>query len=194
MKDIVSIIDEGGIGVLPTDTILGLVGSAFSKKAVEKIYNVRQRDKDKPLIILIENSNDLKNFGVKDIPVAALEKIWPDKVSIIFEIHNKKLKYLDRGTKSLCFRMPKDRSLRDILKRTGPLVAPSANIQGMTPAKNITEAKKYFGDKIDFYLSGKTKSIKPSTILRYLPQEKLFKLEREGGINENRLRSKILLK
>ena len=90
--------------------------------------------------------------------------------------------------------MPKDRSLRDILKRTGPLVAPSANIQGMTPSKNITEAKKYLGNKIDFYLSGKTKSIKPSTILRYLPKEKIFKLEREGGVTENRLRSKILLK
>lgn len=192
MKNVIEIIKKGGIGVLPTDTILGIVGSAYSKKAVEKIYKVRERDKEKPLIILISDIGELKEFGVKNIPEKELTKIWPNKVSIIFEVKNKKLKYLHRGTNTLCFRWSKTKFIAGILEKTGPLVAPSANPQGKIPAKNITEAKKYFGDKLDFYIPSKNSNLTSSTILKYLTKEKKFELVREGAISINRL--KILRK
>lgn len=194
MKEAIEIIKKGGIGILPTDTILGIVGSAYSKKAVERIYEVRERDKDKPLIILIENINELKKFGVKNIPEKELKKVWPDKVSIIFDIKSKKFEYLHRGTNNLCFRIPKNKFLIDILKKTGPLVAPSANPQGKPVAKNITEAKKYFGVEIDFYVGNENKNTTSSTILKYLAKEKAFELVREGSISKSRLQSKILIK
>ena len=76
-------------------------------------------------------------------------------------------KYLHRGTNSLAFRFPAKKSLIEILKKTGPLVAPSANPEGFKPAENITEAKKYFGgvDNSDFYLSGGTLKSEPSTLI-----------------------------
>ncbi|MEI8338175.1 MAG: L-threonylcarbamoyladenylate synthase [bacterium] len=194
MKNAVDIIKKGGIGVIPTDTILGLVGSAYSKKAVERIYEVRERDKNKPLIILINNVDELKKFGVKNIPQKELNKIWPSKVSIIFEVKNKKIEYLHRGTNSLCFRLPKTQFIADILKKTGPLVAPSANPQGKVPAKNITEAKKYFENRVDFFVSGRKPNPSPSTILGYISGEKKFELVREGAVSARRLKSKILIK
>ena len=65
MEKAVKILKEGGIGVLGTDTLYGLVGLALSPKAVERIYKIKERDTAKPLIILISSWEDLKLFKVK---------------------------------------------------------------------------------------------------------------------------------
>jgi L-threonylcarbamoyladenylate synthase len=73
-------------------------------------------------------------------------------------------KYLHRGTNSLSFRFPKDKLILNILKISGPLIAPSANWEGYEPAKNIKEAKKYFKNKV-FYLDRGNLISKPSTLI-----------------------------
>ncbi len=166
-QELIYTLKKDGIGVLPTDTIYGLVGSALSKKAVERIYRVRKRDKQKPFIVLISSFNDLRLFDVSaDTRIRrALQKLWPGPVSVILPCPSKKFLYLHRGTKTLAFRMPSDRWLRNVLKRTGPLVAPSANPAGKLPAYSVQEAKLYFGDKIDFYLDKGPKKKKSSLII-----------------------------
>ena len=62
---IIELLKNNKIGVLPTDTIYGLVGSALSIKTVERIYKVRQRDPQKPMIILISDRQDLEKFDIK---------------------------------------------------------------------------------------------------------------------------------
>lgn len=163
----VKILKGGGIGILPTDTIYGLVGLALSKRTVERIYEVRRRNPKKPLIILIADVADLKNFGIAldKKSESLLNRLWPDKVSVILPCERKKFKYLHRGTKSLAFRLPAKRSLRNLINKTGPLVAPSANPEGYPPAKNLKEAQEYFSDQVDFYSgSGELKSL-PSTLI-----------------------------
>jgi L-threonylcarbamoyladenylate synthase len=168
--DIVKSIQKDGVGIFPTDTLYGILGSAFSKKAVERIYCIKGRDENKPFIILIASISDLKKFGVtlskkqKDFLLTA----WPGKVSVILPCLEKKFEYLHRGTKSLAFRLPKNKKLIDLLKKTGPLVAPSANPQNKKPASTIAEAKKYFADSVDFYVSGSTKKGKPSRVVSLL--------------------------
>ena len=159
--EIKTILKNGGVGILPTDTLYGLVGSAFSKKAVQRIYRIKGRDEHKPFIVLIGSTKDLEQFGITGYHF--LHK-WPAKTSIILPCT--KYPYLHRGEKAIAFRVPAKKSLIALLKKTGPLVAPSANPQGLTPAKNITEAKKYFGNNVDFYVSGGTLVSPPSTILR----------------------------
>ena len=156
-------IKQGEIGVIPTDTIYGIVCSAFNENSVEKLYKIRKRNKDKPMIILIGSVNDLKLFNIN-----AIVKNWPEKTSIVFDCND--FEYLHRGKKSLAFRLPHNKDLIDILKISGPIVAPSANIEGGKPAENIKEAKNYFGDKIDFYLDVGTIKSKPSKII-YLNNE-----------------------
>jgi len=168
-KNVIKILKNGGVGVMPTDTLYGLVGSAFSKKAVNRIYKLKKRNKSKKFIILIASIKDLEKFGIK-YPyklefVGMLKKVWPGKVSIIIN--------------NIAFRMPKNKKLLEILKQVGPLVAPSANLEDLKPAKNIKEAKEYFGparnassiadaggDKVDFYLSGGTLKGKPSALIK----------------------------
>lgn len=167
-KEIVEILRSGGVGVMPTDTIYGVVGSALSKDAVQKIYKLRKRNPKKPMVALIGSLNDLKRFGIKLNPAAKeqIKKLWPGKVSIILPCSSKKFLYLHRGTKTIAFRFPARRWLMNLLKKTGPLVAPSANMEGMPPARTIAKARSYFGNNADFYLDGGHVLSKPSTLVR----------------------------
>ncbi|MBP6884259.1 MAG: threonylcarbamoyl-AMP synthase [Candidatus Pacebacteria bacterium] len=170
--EVANIIKKGGIGILPTDTLYGVVGSAFSKKAVTRLYKIKSRSHSKPLIILIPKFSWLKKFGVNDDGVAdsvlKAEQSYKGSISIIVPCSLSKFEYLHRGTKSLAFRVPKKKALRTLLEKTGPLVAPSANPQGMKPASTILEAKKYFGEHVDFYISGGKKVGKPSRVISLL--------------------------
>jgi len=168
MEDIARILKHGGIGVMPTDTIYGLVGSALKKKTVERIYHVRKRNKEKPMIILISSLRNLAHLGVRiDARTKKiLLRLWPGKVSVILPCTSKKFAYLHRDARSLAFRFPKKKSLRNLLAQTGPLVAPSANREGKLPATTIREAKLYFDKKIDFYLDGGKIDGKPSRLIR----------------------------
>ena len=167
-QKLIAQIKTGKIGVIPTDTIYGLVGSAFDRSAVERIYRVRKRNLKKPMIILIGKISDLKLFGinVKAETAKILKKFWPGPVSIILPCQNRKFDYLHRGTKSLAFRLPAKTDLVKLLQKTGPLVAPSANIEGEMSAENIPEAQKYFGDNIDFYVDQGELIGKPSELIK----------------------------
>ncbi|MDP2598460.1 MAG: L-threonylcarbamoyladenylate synthase [Candidatus Liptonbacteria bacterium] len=173
---------NGGVGVLSTDTIYGIVGSVLDKKAVERIYKLRRRNPIKPMIVLIGSLPDLRLFGISPDPTVKkyLKKVWPHlrrgyggqagKVSVILGTMNHKsrikFKYLHRGTNALAFRLPQPMWLRRLLRKTGPLVAPSANWEGKPPAKTIREAKKYFGGKVDFYIDAGRVDSPPSRIVK----------------------------
>lgn len=179
MKKDTFVLDSDKIFVIPTDTIYGIVGSALNAQVVEKIYKLRKRTSSKPMIVLISSVEDLKKFNIelthaqKDI----LKKIWPNPVSIILSVGDPKFEYLHRGKKNLAFRMPKDERLLDVLKASGPLVAPSANFEGEKPANTIDEARKYFGDNVE-YIDGGTLVSKPSTLIKFEGDD--IKILREG--------------
>ena len=156
IENIAKILKCGGVGVLPTDTLYGLVGQAEDKKAVARIKKLKKRSAGKPFIILISWLKDLGRFGIRPDKKMSdfLKTVWPGPVSVVF-------------SPKLAFRWPKNKSLTEIIKKTGPLVAPSANPEGLPPATTMAEAKNYFGDKIDFYLSANKKlSGKPSTLIK----------------------------
>jgi L-threonylcarbamoyladenylate synthase len=165
--ELVKIIKSGGIGILPTDTLYGIVCSAKNKKSVEQVYELRERNLKKPSIILISDINDLKFFNVEidEKTREILLKLWPGQVSAILPCADKKFSYLHRGTKNLAFRFPNKKNLIRLLKKTGPIIAPSANMEGLLPATTIQEAKDYFEDEVDFYVSGGKLESLPSTIV-----------------------------
>lgn len=185
-KDIINIINKGGVGILPTDTIYGLVGSALSEKAVGRIYRLKKRSGSKPFIILISGIKDLKIFGIGDspgtVPGLSLKKVWPGQVSVILNCLNlpKGMFYLRPFGNTLAFRLPEPRWLRGFLKQTGPLAAPSANPEGKKPAETIKQAKDYFQNKVDFYVDGGRLAGKPSTLIK-LDGDKI-EIRRQGAV------------
>ena len=171
------ILKRSGVGVIPTDTLYGVVGSALIPKAVERIYALRKRARSKPMIILVGSLAHLRRFGVNPgkEEKKLMRKMWPGPVSIIFSCPLKKFSYLHRGTKTLALRLPKKRSLRALLRAVGPLVAPSANPQGRRPARTVREAQRYFGDRVDFYVQGGRLTAKPSSVIK-MAKNKTIKL------------------
>jgi len=179
------VILRGGIVVMPTDTTYGIVGSALNERAVHEIYRLRKRDLNKPFIVLIADKRDLQKFGV--VPTKeqnkVLNRVWPGPVSVILPCVHEKFAYLHRGKNTLAFRLPQKPNLRRLLRQTGPLVAPSANPQGLPIAKTLSEAHAYFGQQarpvrghegsqrvfdsngVDFYQDGGTITASPSHLI-----------------------------
>jgi len=165
---VVSCIKNGGCGIMPTDTVFGIVAGAFSKDGVEKIFKLKKRDSAKPPVILVSTIADLKNFKV-DVDKGTndfLKKNWPGEISVIMPCVNKEFYYLHRGKNSLAFRMPDNKGIISFLKKTGPIATSSANLQGKSTVTTITQAQKIFKDKVDFYVNGKTAKTTASTIVK----------------------------
>ncbi len=169
-ENLIRILKDGGVAVMPTDTLYGIVGSAQHKDTVERIYNIRKRAPEKPCIILIGDINELEKFSV-NISEEQKNKIkeFSDPVSIVLDCLEDRFEYLHRGTRTLAFRVPASQGLRDLLLKSGPLIAPSANTEALPPSKNIKEAKEYFGNGADLYIDGGEISGKASKVIRLHP-------------------------
>lgn len=176
---IVKLLKSGSIGFMPSDTIYGLSCRALDKEAVGRLREIKGRDKDKPFIILISNETDLNQLSIEPEQKPILKKHWPGPLSIIFDAPNSS-NWLHLGTNTLAIRMPDNQALLRLIRKCGPLISTSANPDGKTPAGSITEARKYFSDRLDFYVDGGIVSGPSSTIAK-LSDGKLETI-REGAI------------
>jgi len=164
----IKIIKDGGVGVIPTDTLYGVVARAFDKDAVSRVYKVKRRDPHKPCVVLIPDIEYIEQFDAKISRQQKkfLEDIWPAQVSVIIPVDDNKWEYLTKGTEGIAFRVPSNEELRKALRKTGPLIAPSANPEDQKPADNVAEAQSYFSDNVDFYEDGGTLVSEPSTVIK----------------------------
>ncbi len=185
--DAIFCLKNGGVGIIPTDTVYGIVGNAFFPEATQRIYFLKNRDARKPFVILISSIEDLKKFGINPgiKALGILQKVWPNEVSVILSCRQKRFFHLHRGRKSLAFRIPGNKKILDLIRKTGPLASSSANLSGQPVALNIREAKDYFKDQVDFYINGGQLSPLASTIIR-LHNGKIY-IQRRGRINVREL-------
>lgn len=172
------LIINSAVGVLPTDTVYGLVCRAADTSAVERLYKIKSREK-KPGTVIAADINQLVELGVKAKYLKALEHFWPNAISI--EIPNQ-IKYLNQDTGRQAFRVVKGPiELISLLKLTGPLLTSSANMPGEKPSDTISEAQKYFGDTVDYYVdAGDLSGNKPSTLIMII--DDAVEVVREGAV------------
>jgi L-threonylcarbamoyladenylate synthase len=162
------LLQSGAIGVIPTDTVYGVVARAADQAAVAHLYGLKKRE-DKPGTLIAADMGQLETLGLKHRYLKAVEQFWPGAVSVIIPVSDPKLAYLHRGKKSLAVRIPDDSKLQKLLVQTGPLLTSSANPTGQPVAVNIGQAKEYFGDQVNFYIDGGDLSRRqPSTIIRII--------------------------
>jgi L-threonylcarbamoyladenylate synthase len=156
----------GGIVVMPSDTVYGIMTRASDKAAVEKLHKIRGRAPDKPFIMLIAGVWQITDTTAwTDDHKKLAEKYWPGPLSLVAPTTEKTSEYLHRGTNTLAYRVPDFPELQKLLSATGPLVAPSANPEGQPTATTLEEARAYFGDTVDGYVDGGTlASHVPSTV------------------------------
>ncbi len=161
---IARILLAGGIGVLRTDTLYGLVARADSDHAVKRIYVLKGRDDHKSPIVLIDGLDQLYDQVPSDSE-SLLQSVWPGPVSVILPSRQAPL-WIRRENDSVAYRMPDEPALRRLIRLVGPLIAPSANPQGKIPASSLQEAERYFTDQVDFYIDGgPVKDAEPSQLI-----------------------------
>ena len=162
--ELINILNGGGIGVLPTDTVYGLVARAADPVAIKKMYDIKKRA-DQPGTLIASSINDLVKLGLDSSQLSLAAKFWPGQISVVTNADNVAV-YLKQTRDSLAVRIPDDPSLSRLLAQTGPLMTTSANVPGQPTSSTIAEAKAYFGDKVDFYVDGGTiTNNQPSTII-----------------------------
>lgn len=161
----IALLMDGGVGVIPTDTIYGLVARAADPAAVARLYQLKSRD-HKPGTVIAASTDQLADLGVPKRYVKAVAQFWPNPLSIVLPVGSE-LGYLTQDVHSLAVRVPKSESIRNLLEQTGPLVTSSANQPGEQPAENITAAESCFGEDVDFYVDGGyLPNDNPSTVIR----------------------------
>jgi L-threonylcarbamoyladenylate synthase len=180
LADVIGQLQDGAVGVLPTDTVYGLVCRAADETAVARLYDLKRRE-HKPGTVIAAKLQQLIDLGLRARYLKAVEAYWPNPISVVIPC-GKELAYLHQGVQSLAVRIPADESLRRLLDRTGPLLTSSANQPGQPVATTLDEAQDYFGDNVDFYVDGGTiTGRQPSTVIRIV--DDAIEILRPGAIN-----------
>lgn len=163
--DLVSRLRDGAVGVLPTDTVYGLVARAADPEAAARLYALKHRE-HKPGTIIAAKLQQLIDLGLRARYLKAVEQYWPNPLSVVIPCGDE-LAYLHLGQHSLAVRIPSDARMQALLAQTGPLLTSSANHPGKPVATDLAEARAYFSDQVDFYVDGgSVTDHAPSTVIR----------------------------
>lgn len=176
---IADLLNNGAVGVLPTDTIYGIVALATHEAAVPRLYKIKHRD-HKPGTIVASNIDQLVELGIPRRYLTAVGQYWPGPVSVVVPC-DASLDYLHLGKFSLACRIPDSPELQKLLEKTGPLLTSSANHPGDPPAHTVKAAEAYFKDEVDFYVDGGNyANHQPSTIIRVV--DDAVEVLRQGAV------------
>lgn len=142
---------------MPTETVYGLAGNAYSEKAIQSIFHLKKRPYTNPLIVHIGNIKQLKELS-DEIPSKAqmlAAKFWPGPLTILLKKSTKVGGLVTAGQETVAIRMPNHPIALDLLNKLDlPLVAPSANpYQSISPT-SAKHVDRYFGNQGLFILEG----------------------------------------
>jgi L-threonylcarbamoyladenylate synthase len=185
---------------VPTETVYGLAGNAYSNISVKKIFKLKKRPSNNPLIVHYYNINRLKkDCYINDNFIKLYNKFSPGPLTFILKLKNesKISKLVTNKQKSLAVRFPKHSLFRKLLKNLKyPLAAPSANISTRLSSVQVSDVIEEFGSKVKYILNGgKCKIGIESTIIDLLNKPAILRL---GGLDvlkiEKVIKKKVLTK
>ena len=191
MEKIKKELENGGAVVLPTETVYGLFAKALDEKAVDHVYQLKRRPRDKALNLNVASLDDILNFSKNQPPYLnkLVESFLPGPLTIILEANAKVPYWVNSDLTTVGFRMPSHPVTLDLIREFGPLIGPSANISGHASGVIFEEILKDFDQEIlgledDDFLTGQD-----STILD-LSGDKV-KILRQGAITREDILAKI---
>jgi len=163
------IVSEGGEIAFRTDTFYGLGADPFNATAVARIRELKGREENKPILLLLSDASVADRFIAdrsKAFEVVA-KKFWPGPLTIVGVAVANLPPEITAGTGTVGVRVPADESVRELVRVCGgALTATSANPSGREPARSAEEVKEYFGDLVDLVIDGgEVTATEPSTVL-----------------------------
>ena len=193
-------LDNGECIAVPTETVYGLAGNAYSNSSIKKIFKLKKRPTNNPLIVHYYNLKSLKeDCVVSDEFMKLYGSFSPGPITYILRLRkNSKIsKFVTNNQDTVAIRFPKHRLFRKLLKNLNyPLAAPSANISSKLSSVQPSDVRQEFGNKIKYVLDGGKSLIGlESTIINLLNKPTILRF---GGLNvssiEKKLKTKILIK
>lgn len=182
------VISNGGVIAFRTDTFYGLGADPFNRAALIRIRELKGREDDKPILLLISDEKEVDRFIEQSEFFRIVAKgHWPAPLTLIGVARPEVPIELTAGTTSLGVRLPDDDSVRAFVRACGgALTATSANVSGQPPARTAKEVEHHFPAGIDLIIdAGEVTAAEPSTVLDLNgPKPKLV---REGAVKAERL-------
>lgn len=159
------IIKKGGIIIYPTDTLYGLGADIFNPQAIKNIFEIKGRDFNKPISILVSDFKNIKKLALLNKEQEKIvHGLLPGPFTLILKKKKCVSKLLTAGSQKVGIRIP-DSKICQALTKNLPITTTSANISGQKPTLNIKKMAKIFTRQVDLILSGRNLSGKTSTII-----------------------------
>lgn len=185
--DIISsaeIIKNGGVAIIPTDTVYGIAADAINEEAIKNIYELKNREYSKPMNILVSDIGMIKKVtkGISQKEEEIIKKYMPGAITIILKKNEVIPSIVTAGKETIGIRIPNNKYILELIENIGrPIVATSLNLSGeesMTDLEMLPDKFKY---NVDLIIDeGKTKGGIASTIIKI--EKNVVKTLREGPV------------
>ncbi len=193
LKEAAGILSDGGLVIIPTETVYGIAANMGDAGAIERLYKIKERPKDKLFSLLIDTKEKIEYFA-QDIPVSGYKlmgKFWPGPLTLVLKSINKhtigastSLERHGERSRTIGIRMPDNNiALRIIALSGASIVCPSANISGKPAPTNFDQAIKDLNGLVDFAIdTGSTRLGVESTVVDLTVEP--MRILREGAIKK----------
>jgi L-threonylcarbamoyladenylate synthase len=180
------VISRGGIAAVPTETFYGLCARYDDPAALERLYAIKSRPKNRAIPLVIGDA-DMLGLVAAAVPGPAhrlITRFWPGPLTLLLDAREDLPQLITAGTGKVAVRVPGTSFALDLARSIGiPLTATSANISGLPPAESAEEVIRHFGDTLDIVIDGgKTPGGLPSTIVEVTGER--VRIVRQGKISE----------
>ena len=176
------ILHSGGLVAFPTDTVYGVGALAFNQLSIMRLYEVKLRDRNRPLPILISDQTQLLQVtqGFTHVAQKLANQFWPGSLTIVVRIHPDLPKEVS-NTGTVGVRIPDHAFARELLSKAGPMAVTSANLSGHDSPSRASDVLDELGGKIELVIDGgPTPDQRPSTVVDCIGESPI--LLREGPI------------
>lgn len=191
MDKLRKILTSGGAVVLPTETVYGLFAQALNEEAVNRVYQLKQRPRDKAMNLNVSNLNDIYFFS-QNTPFF-LEKLYnrfmPGPLTIILKANDNVPFWVNSGLDTVGFRVPNHVKTLQLISETGPLIGPSANISGNESGKKFSDIQAQFSVDLPGIEDDQALTGIDSTILDLSGQK--ARILRQGAISREEIQKAI---
>ena len=189
IRKVSRVILQGGVAAFPTETFYGLGADARNEEALQKIFQIKGREENKPLLVLIADREWLSGL-VRNIPPVAgglMEKFWPGPLTLVFEASPELSSLLTGGTGTIGVRLSPHPVAQALVRAVGrAITATSANLSGQPSASIAVEVFRALGNQVDAILDGgQTAGGLGSTVLDV--SSSAPRIVRQGAISKAKL-------
>jgi tRNA threonylcarbamoyl adenosine modification protein (Sua5/YciO/YrdC/YwlC family) len=190
MDDIVDRIRKGEIFVYPTDTIAGIGCIGNNQKSVERLFNIKQRDHDKPISYAFADPDHILEYAELEVRYRGIFDLLPGPLTLILRRKKDSTELYGLKEYTIGVRVPEGDWFLHLIKAVGyPIVTTSANITGESPSSTVSLINKDLRSKADFIISWEgALSKQASTIISLIDD---FKMIREGKITRDVIMSQL---